>query len=161
MSTNSFQKKIQQANKRIERIKEAGLQPITLKSPADLIEKFVERKGTSREGELKTWGQVKSEFDNITREEYEKSITDFLESDYGKQTYFKEAVNYYSERIINQLIESGYDEEDISRLYKLPKREFIKLVERASELAKSDKDSGGSSNSFYYYLFQYNDEQDD
>ena len=161
MATNSFQKKVQQANRRIARIKEAGLQPITLKSPADLIERFVERKGTSREGELKTWAQVRLEYDNITKEEYEKSISEFLESDYGKQTYFKEAVNYYSERIINQLIEAGYDDEDISRLYNLPKKEFIKMVERASELAKADKDSGGSSNSFYYYLFQYNDEQDE
>lgn len=161
MATNSFQKKVQQANRRIERIKDAGMQPITLKSPANIIERFVEKKGTSKEGRIKSWKQVSLEYGKeITKEEYEQSIEDFLNSYYGKQTYFNEAYKYYSERIIDQLIEEGYDNEEISRLYNLPKKEFIDKINEAHEKAKNDKDSGGSSNSFYYYLFQYSDEKE-
>lgn len=162
MPNQSFEQKLKAANIRIRRIKEAGMQPITLKSPADIIRNYVEKKGTSQEGEFKTWKQVKEKYgDKISQEEYEQAITEFLSGEYGQQTYFREAFAYYSERIITQLIEAGFEDEEISKLYNLPKRAFIEAIEKASLRAKEDKDMGGSSNSFYYYIYQYLDTKEE
>lgn len=154
-----FNSMIKNANKRIETIKEYGMQPITLKSPADKIRRFIEPKGTSMEGQFKTYAEVRSDNPSITREEYENVIKSFLDSPYGSQTYFSEAFKYY-EKIINQLEEiEMFEEQDIKNMQKLSRREFIEMVEKAGELSNAERKEYGTSGSFYEYIYQYLEER--
>lgn len=154
----SIQELVRQANRRIDRIKSIGMQPVTLKSPADSIRIYIEEKGTSREGQFKTWAQIRLEHSDITIEKYEKDIKDFLLSSYGEQTTVRGSFNYYRESVINHLQESNYFEDiDVERLYRLPKQEFIELINNAHQAGAEAKDKGGSSDSFYYYIYDYLD----
>ena len=153
----SIQDIVRQANKRIEKIKEFGMQPITLKSPANIIEKFVEPKGTSREGQIKTWAQVRLEYDGISMREYENAVREFLQGEYGGQTYVKGAFEYYKNNVVNQMTEMGYDDLEINRLEKLSKKDFISAIDYASEMASRDRIEKGDSGSFYQYIIDYLD----
>lgn len=145
---------IKSINRRIQRIKDAGMRPVTITSAADIVERVVERKGTSKEGEFKSYKQVKLEIPSITREEYENIIKEFISSDYGKQTYYYESVNRtYQEglaRISGWSDNYQYTKEFLSTLSKkdLIKflREFGDKMEDAKRLAKESSDYTYSSN---------------
>lgn len=155
---SSISQIIRNANKRIQHIKDAGMEPITLKSPANVIEKFIEPKGTSREGLFKTWSQVREEFDDITKLEWEEIMLNFLGGKYGKQTSFSDALDYNVERA-ELIVEMFADEDYLKKFYKLSKREKVNLIRDAGEAADFAEKNGHpyGSGYFYHYIYDYLD----
>lgn len=146
---------INQVNKDIKEIKEFGLQPVTLKSPANIIEKFIEPKGTSREGEFKTYEQYISEHGYISQEEYNNYVMNFI-ADYHSQLYLEGAIDYQVKAVIHSL-EDRVSDDFMASLETMSKEDLIDLIREAGEAANEAVRNGGYSDIFYYYLEQFRD----
>lgn len=134
---------IRNINKRIKRIKSFGLTPVTLKSPADIIEKIVNQKGTGTEGLIMTYQEAQftalhERNEQLTLEDYNDSLRTFMEG-YENQTYVQGAINeayrvgkeiikwiYNPE--INKKLNDPYVSSIIERIDTLNKRELVKLL---------------------------------
>lgn len=147
---------IKGVNQSIEDIKSHGLQPITLKSPADIIEKFIEPKGTSKEGQFKTYTQYIDQYGYITEEQYESVITDFI-AEYAEQFDLRGAIEYKAEETIARL-EKFIPDETMSRIYEMTDDEIVKMIQWVGETTNEAKANGAMSDVFYYYLEQYLDD---
>ena len=144
-------------NKRIGRIKEAGLQPITLKSPADLIEKFIHERGTSKEGLFKTYAEYVREYGYIDRELYYNIIEDFFNV-YENQLNVKGAMKYAAQRA-RHLLEDRYNNLDIDfDVEEISERELVDIVSKAGRETNERVKNGETSDIFYYLLEKYMDE---
>ena len=149
----NFKQILRQVNQDISEIKNFGLQPITLKSPANIIEKLIQPKGTSAEGEFKTYEQYISEYGYISEQEYSTYVMDFI-ADYHEQLNLKGAVDYQLKWALANL--EGRVEDDVfSRIETLTKEELIRLIQMAGEDANETVRNGGYSDIFYYFIEQY------
>lgn len=88
---------ISNINKRIKNIKAYGLTPITLKAPANIIEKIVSPKGTSNEGLIMSYKEASfiafnARNERLTLDEYNRSLNIFM-NQYENQTYTAGAIN--------------------------------------------------------------------
>lgn len=122
-------------NKRLQRIKDLGLTPITLKSPSDITEKFMYEKGTGKEGLIMSYDEARfmalnTRNEQLTIEEYNHSIEVFMR-DFGEQTYVQGAVDRAYEIGI-KILDSVYDNPriPITKDYeKLNKKDLINLLQ--------------------------------
>ena len=123
-------------NKRLQRIKDLGLTPVTLKSPSDITEKIIYQKGTGNEGLIMSYNQAaflayNERNEQLTIEEYNKSIQIFME-DYKEQTYvegaYKEA--YRQAKATLEFIENNINffESDID-INSLSEKETVKMLQ--------------------------------
>ena len=157
-----FQKLLKNVNRRIDRIKESGLQPVTLKTPADIIEQFVEKKGTSEEGRIKTYREyLKSRGDNpiISEAEYMTKIKDFV-FNYDEQLTVYGNIRYQYESALAKMLignERGQITDSLmDDLSKISKRDMIELIIRAGEETNTGVIRGDyDSEQFYYLLAKY------
>ena len=146
---------LKQVNQDIKEIKEFGLQPVTLKSPANIIEKFIEPKGTSREGEFKTYEQYISEYGYISQEEYNNYVMNFI-ADYHSQLYLEGAIEYQAQAVLNSL-EGRVSDDLLSKIETMSREDLIDLIREAGEAANEAVRNGAYSDIFYYYLEQFRD----
>lgn len=145
---------IKNVNRRIANIKKHGLIPITLKSPADLIENFIHPKGTGIEGEFKSRKQYMFEHGYISKEEYENTIMGFI-NEYEEQLNTRGALRYQAERVLSSLENAGmYDD----RLDNMTPAQIIKMIQVVGEATNDKKRAGYDSSSFYYLLTAYLDD---
>lgn len=132
MKTNKDYIKV---NQRLQRIKDLGLTPVTLKSPSDITEKFMYQKGTSNEGLIMSYSEaafmaLNDRNENLTIEEYNHSIEVFMR-DFGEQTYVQGALDRAYEIGI-KILDSVYENPKIpiSNEYKdLNKKDLVKLLQ--------------------------------
>lgn len=151
-----FSEYVENINKSIREIKEFGLQPITLKSPANIIEKFIEPKGTKTEGEFKTYDQYVEEYGYITEEEYQSYIRNFI-GEYENQLNLTGAIKWQSEAILERL-DGVLDEDYYEMVAGMDRADLIEMIQKAGMSTNEAVRSGYDSSVFYYYLIQYIDD---
>lgn len=127
-------------NKRLQRIKDMGLTPITLKSPSDIAQKIVYQKGTGNEGLIMSYKEASFMAQNdrnetLTIEEYNKSVETFMR-EYNEQTYIEGALDQAIERAKGTL---HYIQENIGDINpeididNLSKREIVDMLQYAGD----------------------------
>lgn len=151
-----FSEYVENINKSIREIKEFGLQPVTLKSPANIIEKFIEPKGTKNEGEFKTYDQYIEEYGYITEEEYQSYIRNFI-GEYENQLNLTGAIKWQSEAILERL-DGVLDEDYYEMVAGMDRADLIEMIQKAGMSTNEAVRSGYDSSVFYYYLIQYIDD---
>ena len=161
-----FSRKLRNLNLRIENIQKSGLQPVTLKSPADIIERFVNRKGTSAEGKIKTYNQyvrdeiksaerAKTEPKIVTKEEYQSLISSFVD-DYSDQLTVLGNLRYQARAIMHKMdvaiSKTAIDDDLYEKLSSLKKKDLIDLIKKAGEESNQGKKDGAYGSSEFYVL---------
>lgn len=155
-------------NKRIQRIKEKGLTPITLKSPSDITQKFMYEKGTGKEGLIMSYNEASfmanTRNETLTVEEYNKSIEVFMNS-YAEQTYVQGAYNEAYERakgVIHFISENINDINPDFDIDKLSKKDVVEMLKYAGERMNELKDAeqmnyknGNSPTDFLDFIDQW------
>lgn len=154
----TFQDVIEDVNRNIREIKEFGLQPVTLKAPANIIEKFIEPKGTSSEGEFKTYDQYVEEYGYITEEEYETYVASFI-VEYTDQLTLEGAIKWQAEAILDRL-EGNIDEYYYDQLANLDRADLVEIIQKAGMATNEAVRNGFESSIFYHYLIQYMSDYD-
>lgn len=166
MKTNKEYIKV---NKRLHRIKDMGLTPITLKSPSDIAQKIVYQKGTGNEGLIMSYKEASFMAQNdrnetLTIEEYNKSVETFMR-EYSEQTYVEGALDQAIERAKGTL---HYIQENIGEfnpeidIDSLSKREIIDMLQYAGnqmnelkQLSKSNYRYDNSPEAYLQFIDQW------
>lgn len=153
-------------NKRIERIKDFGLVPITLKAPSNIIEKIVNQKGTSVEGLIMSFSEAQftassERNEQLTLDEYNKSLNIFMKY-YESQTYMSGAIDQAyedSKRILKWLNKEDKNPELYEQIYKMDKRSVVKMLidvgEEIDNITDSTTSGYGSDGDFYRLAYQW------
>lgn len=151
----NYEEIINIANNDIREIKEFGLQPITLKSPANIIEKLIHPKGTSNEGEFMTYSEYINKFGYISKSEFYDSILEFI-SNYSSQLNLEGAIDYQADIVLNK-VDNKLSDDTIYHLANMDKQDLIELIRMAGYAANVAVRNGATSDVFYYYIEQYID----
>ena len=159
-------------NQRLQRIKDLGLTPITLKSPSDITQKFMYEKGTGKEGLIMSYNEASFMAQNdrneqLTIEEYNKAIDLFIR-EFGEQTYVKGAIDYAYERgkgVLNYISENIGDINPDFDIDKLSKRQVVEMLQYAGNkinelkvVEQMNYKNGNSPTEFLDYVDQWYEE---
>ena len=156
---------IKNINKRIKNIKSTGITPSTVKSVASAYSDILFPKGSSREGEIKSFSQAKKDYNvrvekgeipfpvEFTTEHYESQIAELIENP-NIQTTVKSAIDYSYDIAIKNLSYLGEVAPELYDFIKSQGKEFVlELMLGASEANKTAMKEGyASGTGFMSYL---------
>lgn len=147
-------RELRNLNRRIENIKSAGLQPITLKSPADLMERFIHEKGTGKEGTFKTYAEYTRQYGYIDEQLFYNMIEDFFDL-YKGQLNVKGAKAYAATRARELLIDRFGYSYDIDVILDMKDKDLYDLISKVGRETNERVRNGETSDVFYYLLEEY------
>lgn len=156
-------------NKRLQRIKDMGLTPITLKSASDIAQKIISPMGMSDEGLILSYKDASKmarddRNEQLTIEEYNKTVQLFMR-EFGEQTYQQGAIDYAYERgkgVLHYISENIGDINPDFDINKLSKRQVVEMLQYAGNkinelkvVEQMNYKNGNSPTEFLDYVDQW------